>query len=113
MANNTICSNNTLKKWVVTIRKWTKDLSLEESIGILEENSKLMSSTNQLFLNELTDEEGELLQELVTKSQELMLYLESQKTMLIDHIGQMNQSEKISTQYIKQFSESYFVDKDF
>lgn len=98
---------------VVTIRKWSKDLSLEESIGILEENSKLMSSTNQLFLNELTDEEGELLQELVTKSQELMLYLESQKTMLIDQIGQMNQSEKIATQYIKQFSESYFVDKDF
>ncbi|MBO0476943.1 hypothetical protein DOK76_07665 [Vagococcus sp. DIV0080] len=113
MVNNTICSNNTLKKMVVTIRKWSKDLSLEESIGILEENSKLMSSTNQLFLNELTDEEGELLQELVTKSQELMLYLESQKTMLIDQIGQMNQSEKIATQYIKQFSESYFVDKDF
>ena len=50
---------------------------------------------------------------LFTDLKKLMAHLDNEKVMLFDKMTQLNQSDKIASQYIKQYSESFFIDKDF
>lgn len=113
MGQTITTSENILAQLLNNIDRFSKKNSIEESIEVLEEHNRLMTLYQSLPEGKLEGATPIELQELLTKSKELMVCLNYEKTVLIEKIGQMNESEKIATQYIKQFSESYFIDKDF
>ncbi len=102
-----------MKLMLANLKKWSKENTLEESIEIMETHSKLMVNYQKLPNVPLNEIEMNQLRELIAISESLMDYLKSEKDELVNLISQMNQSSKIATQYIKSFSESYFIDKDF
>ena len=106
-------SRDLLKEMLENIEAWSEDLKIEESIDILEKHSRLMINYQEKTKQELSEKEINKIQTLIDKSKKLMDHLEAEKVDLFEKISQMNQSGKIATQYIKQFSESYFIDKDF
>lgn len=102
-----------ITKMLDNIKRWNDESSLEEAIAILEEHTYLMNSYQMFTEMPLKETEITQIKLLVSSVKDLMIYLNEEKLELIDKIGQLNQSNKMATQYIKQFSESYFVDKDF
>ncbi|MGX7023914.1 hypothetical protein [Vagococcus hydrophili] len=102
-----------IKKLLDNISKWSQELNLEESMNILDQHNELMSHYQVVSNEGLTNQNKKDLQKLCDEYQELMEKLEGEKAELFEKMAQLNQSEKIAHQYIKQFSESFFIDKDF
>lgn len=102
-----------IEKMFINSGKWYLGLELEKSIEILESHTELMIHYQELPTHDFTKKEIEQLQQLSSNIKELMSYLDVERKDLFEKISMMNDSEKIATQYIKQFSDSYFIDKDF
>lgn len=106
-------SNNLTDRILVNLKKWSENSTVEESMSILETHTQLITDYQALDnFDFLTDEKNKL--ELIINTSKLLLNsLEKERSYLFERISQMNDSGKIASQYIKQFSESYFIDKDF
>lgn len=106
-------TNNLTDRILVNLKKWSENSTVEESMSILETHTQLITDYQALDnFDFLTDEKNKL--ELIINTSKLLLNsLEKERSYLFERISQMNDSGKIASQYIKQFSESYFIDKDF
>lgn len=106
-------SNNLTDRILENLKKWSENSTVEESMSILEIHTQLITDYQTLDnFDFLTDEKSKL-ELIINRSKLLLNSLEKERSYLFERISQMNDSGKIASQYIKQFSESYFIDKDF
>ncbi|HCM90108.1 MULTISPECIES: hypothetical protein [Vagococcus] len=102
-----------IKKMLDNISLWDETQDIEEATEILNKNTELMEVYQSLPLTNLKEQDKNNLKLLFTELKKLMTYLDNEKVVLFDKMTQLNQSDKIASQYIKQYSESFFIDKDF
>ncbi len=113
MAELTDKPGTLIKKMLDNLSQWDETQDIEEATEILNKNTELMEVYQSLPLTNLKEQDKSNLKILFTDLKKLMAHLDNEKVMLFDKMTQLNQSDKIASQYIKQYSESFFIDKDF
>lgn len=89
------------------------DQSSDNAIEILTKNDELMRKYQTFSKRSVTETEVHRLQQLINKMKLMNDFLKQEKQDVIENINQVNKSQKGISHYLNDFSESFYVDKDF
>lgn len=111
MLETTKFSEVLVQEMLRNVLSW--DGSMEHAFKILEENDDLMKKYQSLSEKNLSEMENCRLDQLIVKTKRMIEYLSVEKEDFFQKINQLNQAHRITNHYVHDFSDSYFIDKDF
>ncbi|MDT2865059.1 hypothetical protein [Vagococcus carniphilus] len=111
MLETTKFSEYLVQEMLRNVLSW--DGTTDEAFKILNENDDLMKKYQSLSEKNLSEMENCRLEQLLVKTRRMTDYLSKEKNEFFNKINQLNQAHKIRNQYVYDFSDSYFIDKDF
>ncbi|MDT2833647.1 hypothetical protein P7H70_06225 [Vagococcus carniphilus] len=111
MLETTKFSEYLVQEMLRNVLSW--DGTTDEAFKILNENDDLMKKYQSLSEKNLSEMENCRLEQLLVKTRRMTNYLSIEKNEFFIKINQLNQANKIRNQYVYDFSDSYFIDKDF
>ncbi|MEG0254346.1 MAG: hypothetical protein RR554_06250 [Vagococcus sp.] len=111
MLETTKFSEVLVQEMLRNVLSW--DGSMEQAFKILAENDDLMKKYQSLSERNLSEMENCRLEQLLVKTRKMIEYLAIEKQEFFQKINQLNQAHRMKNQYVYDFSDSYFIDKDF